>query len=464
MRKFLILFLLSLQVAAQEYSVKKGVVVDNLKVNDSLSESYALYLPTTFSNTRTWPVLFLFDPGGRGKSAAQLFKSIAEEQGYLVVSSNDISSENELVKNVEIAARLMSWTTRMLPTDFKQVNTVGTMDGAKVASSVPLIFGNIFGVVAAGDHYMNLDLLDRKSNFAFVGIVGDEQYTSTGINLTAAALDGQNHMSAVYTYNGASDWPKPDVLFSAVGSLTLQAMRQKLRPVDQQLVNTLYQKDMLKVDKMISSGEMVPAWHLLELMSEKYDGLRSLAEVEQKQSQLRRSRTFLEQKKKESEIMAREDRLKSDLLYYFREDVETANFENLGWWNYQKNKLDSLAQKSPSEAKMAKRVEGFVREMAETARQEYLKKNPDLNNELLANMILTIFNPHNYNAYKRIITLSSQDNDFATALFYFEEMLKNGYRDKEGVYDIEGTLALKMTPDFNWLVKKYIGEPRFYNE
>ena len=462
MRKFLILFLFCLQVTAQEYSIKKGMVVDNLQVSDSLSESYALYLPTTFSNTKKWPVLFVFDPRGRGKSAAQLFKSVAEEQGYLVVSSNDISSENELVENVETAARLMYSVSRMLPADFQQVATAGAMDGAKVATSMPLMFSNILGVVAAGNQYLNMDLLDRKNDFAFIGIVGDEQFTSTGMNVTAAALDDQKHLTAVYTYEGDSDWPKPEIISSAVGSLSLKAMEKGLRPKDLQLINRLYQNDIGRVNQMMSTNEMLMAWYLLEVMDQKYDGLKDLAEVEQKQSQLRRSRTFLKQKKEEEEVMAEEDRLKNDFLYYFREDVETANFDNLGWWNYQKIKLDSLTQRGGARAKMAKRVEGFVKEMAKMTRQEFQKKNPDLENELLANMILTIFDPTNYKAYKRIITLSAQDNDFGTALFYFEEMLKNGYRDKDGVYDIEGTLALKMTPDFNWLVKKYIGQPRYY--
>ena len=462
MRKFLILFLLGLQVTAQEYSVKKGVVVDSLKVSDSLSESYALYLPTSFNSTRKWPVLFVFDPEGRGKSAAQLFKNIAEEQSYLVVSSNNISDENELVKNVETAARLMATVSRMLPIDLQQVSTAGALEGAKVASSMPLMFSEIFGVVAAGNQYMNLDLLDRKNDFAFIGIVGDEQFTATGMNLTASALHDQKHLTAIYTYAGASDWPKPDIMSSAVGSLTLQAIKNKLRPRDIQLVNQLYQEDISRANKMISAGEMLQAMYLLELMEEKYDGLKDIAEVRQRRDQMKRSGTFLKQKREEEEIMKKEDRLKTDLLYYFKEDVETANFENLGWWNFQKMKLDSLAQKGGAEAKMAKRVEGFAKEIAETTRREFLNKNPDLQNEMLVNMILTIFDPHNYNAYKRIVTLSSQDNDFETALFYFEEMLKNGYRDKEGVYDIDGTLGLKMTPDFNWLVKKYIGESRYY--
>ncbi|MGB7842920.1 MAG: hypothetical protein WBL21_09030 [Salinimicrobium sp.] len=463
MKKFLILLLLSLQVTAQEYSVKKGLVVDSLKVSDTLSETYALYLPTSFSNTKNWPVIFLFDPEGRGKSVAQLFKPVAQEQGYLLVSSNDISSENELEENIKIAARLVSSVSPGLPVDYQQVVVVGSLDGAKVATYLPLMFSNIFGVLAAGNQFLNLDLLDRKNDFAFIGIVGDEQFSVTAMNLTAAALQNQKHLSMIYTYEGGSDWPKLDLISSAVGSLSLEAMRNQFRPTNLELVNKLYQADISRVNRMMSNQKLLEAWDLLELMDDKYDKLKDLDEVEQKQNQLRRSRSFLEQRREQEAVILKEDQLKSDFFYYFQEDVKTANFENLGWWNYQNIKLDSLAQKGGSEGKMAKRLKGFVKEMAKVTLEDFQKKNPELENELIANMILTIFDSKNYKAYKRIITLSSQDNDFSTALFYFEEMLKHGYRDKEGVYNIDGTLALKMTPDFNWLVEKYIGTPKFYD-
>ena len=461
---FLILFLTVQVVSAQEFSVRKGVVVDSLKVSDTLNESYALYVPTSFQGQRPWPLLMIFDPEGRGRIAANLFRHTAEKQGYILVSSNDISSEKELLDNVHIGTRLLSHVTQVLPVDLRQISTAGSLDGAQVATTIPVIFDNIFGVLAVGDQWVNIDLLDRKKKFTFIGVVGDEQFTSTGMDLTSEALENFDVFTAVYKYEGDKEWPQPDLLNSAVGSLTLQAMRKKLRPLDPAVVQELYQADLARVNQMISIGKLIEAFEFMDLLEDKYKGFTSLAEVEQKQDQLKRSRNYLQQKRELEQVLRKENRLANDFIYYFAEDVRNSNFENLGWWNYQKVRLDSLVEVGGAEGKMAGRLKGLVSEMAKRKRTELQKERTPLEVELFTNMLQTIFDPTNYKAYRRIITLSAQDNDFPTALFYLEEMLKHGYRNKEALYNIEGTLGLRLTPEFNRIVESYLGSSKFYDE
>ena len=54
------------------------------------------------------------------------------------------------------------------------------------------------------------------------------------------------------------------------------------------------------------------------------------------------------------------------------------------------------------------------------------------------------------------------DNDYPTALFYLEEMLKNGFKDLNALYEIEGTLGLKFSREYNWIIKKYLGKSRYF--
>lgn len=464
MKQLIFFLFLSLQLSAQDFLVKKGVVVDDLKVSDTLEESYSLYLPTDFHSERTWPVLLIFDGEGRGKTAAHLFTSAAEEQGYLLVSSNNISSRKDLESNALIAGRLLQHVTRVLPIDFQQVSTAGSMTGAKAATSIPLIFDSIHGVIAVGDHWVNFNLLDQDRNFAFIGIVGDEQFAVSGMNNTADALSRLKFPSQLYTYDGSKEWPGPEIISSAVGSLTLDAMRSKKRPVEEELISSLYQNDLARVNKLMSLNQLLNAGNLLEIMEEKYAGLISTSEIRSKQDQLARSRNFAQQKREHSTILEKEYRLMDDFTYYLEEDVRTANFENLGWWNYQKKQLDSLAQRNNAEAKMALRLKDFIKEYVRLKRLE-LKENrrSTLESKLLANMVQTIFDPQAFDAYKEIISLSAQDNDFQTAYFYLEEMLKHGYEDMESLYKIEGTLGLRLTPEYNMIIDNYLGKSKFHD-
>ncbi|MGY8916543.1 MAG: alpha/beta hydrolase, partial [Flavobacteriales bacterium] len=56
---------------------------------------------------------------------------------------------------------------------------------------------------------------------------------------------------------------------------------------------------------------------------------------------------------------------------------------------------------------------------------------------------------------------SSKMEDFGTALFYMEELLKNGFTDKATLYSLEHTALLRITPEFNELVTKYLDDARY---
>lgn len=463
MKNFIFFLFFSLSLSAQDFVVKKGMVVDNLKVSDTLEETYALYLPSDYENERAWPVLLVFDGEGRGRTAAQLFQTTAEEQGYIIVSSNNISPQNNLKENVLTGAQLLQHIVQKFPIDLDQIVSVGSMAGARVASSIPLVFDNIFGVVAIGDHWVNFSLLENKKNFAFIGIVGDEQFSSAGMKNTANILSRLRFPTQMYTYSGDEEWPQVSIVNSAVGSLTLKAMREGHRPVEGHLIEQLYRGDLARVNKLMSLNQLLNASVLLDIMEEKYDGLRSLTEIEAKQNQLARSRNFTQQKRERNAIDQKETRLIEDFIYYLEEDIRTANFENLGWWNYQKNRLDSLAGKNNAEAKMALRLKDFISEYVNVTLQEMREKRTPLESKLVANMIQTIFDPRAYEAYRNIISLSAMDNDFSTAYFYLEEMLKHGYNQTEKLYNIEGTLGLRLTPEYNQIIEKYLGTSKFYD-
>ena len=51
--------------------------------------------------------------------------------------------------------------------------------------------------------------------------------------------------------------------------------------------------------------------------------------------------------------------------------------------------------------------------------------------------------------------------DYGTALFYLEELLKNGYTDKSELYELENTALFRITPEFNMLVEKYLRDARY---
>src|SRR4029077_2132851 len=71
----------------REFSV--GTVLPKVVTIAKPDQSYALYLPTSYSTRKRFPIIYAFDPGARGKTPVELMKDAAERYGYIVVGSNN---------------------------------------------------------------------------------------------------------------------------------------------------------------------------------------------------------------------------------------------------------------------------------------------------------------------------------------------------------------------------------------
>src|SRR5882672_2139170 len=78
--------------APDDNQLQPGKIIEKVTISLDQSQSFALYLPSSYTPSRKWPIIYGFDPGARGLMAVEHFKDAAEKYGYIVVGSN--SSRN----------------------------------------------------------------------------------------------------------------------------------------------------------------------------------------------------------------------------------------------------------------------------------------------------------------------------------------------------------------------------------
>src|SRR5205085_11317514 len=84
-----LLFAVAASHAARAEELPKGVVVEKVASRDDAGQTYALYLPSGYTPKKSWPIIYAFDPGARGKIPVGLFREAAERDGYIVVGSHN---------------------------------------------------------------------------------------------------------------------------------------------------------------------------------------------------------------------------------------------------------------------------------------------------------------------------------------------------------------------------------------
>ncbi|MEO1012693.1 MAG: alpha/beta hydrolase [Bacteroidota bacterium] len=466
MKKFLLFLILIVPlftVSAQQIRLKKGTVTDGIKVNDSLSESFAVYLPTSFDPSQKWPVVFVFDMEGRGKQVLSMMLKVAEESGYLLAASNAIKDSLSVSENILISKRMVDGVLSLFPIHAQRMYTAGFAEGARFAGLVPVFLKQMTGVVSCGSSFPNTEILSKRSPFHYIGIVGTEDFSYPDMVAQEGEFNRLNFPNNLLIFEGGNQWPPQEYLSMALEFFTLQAMAKGRVPKDSIFIKKAFRKNLNQVNKWTSLKKPILALELLEELESTYRPLKDLDSLVPSKKALKRSKFFRSESRERNAVFLRESLVKEDYSYYLEEDILTYNFNNLGWWKYQMDELKKLdkSQKA-SERQMGKRLGGFVNALIED-NIDVVMANESVDKGALGflYMLKTITDPKDYEYYKKVISLSSEIEDYGTALFYLEELLKQGYTDKKELYTLENTALLRISPQFNTLLEKYLNESRY---
>ncbi|WP_298472807.1 alpha/beta hydrolase [uncultured Maribacter sp.] len=461
--RVLLLFVLTWNVGAQEIRLKKGVIMTNLKVHDTLAESFSLYLPSSFNTNKAWPVLFVFNMKNKGKQALSMFVSAAEEQEYILAASNNVNDSLSLTKNLLISSRMFNRVYSILPIKKERVYTAGYKEGGKFASLIPAFIKGVSGVLSLSASVANREVLDVKKPYYFIGIVGKEDYSYSDMINNRKFLNKLKYPNQLLFHGRGEEWPQSTYFNSALEYFKLSAMAKNKEELDTFFVRETYQKNLMRINTLLKENKPLLAENILSQMLDVYRPLMNIDSVKEKRKYVKRSKLYRSRKNEENGILLKESFAIDDYNYFLEEDIASYNYNNLGWWKYQMEQITKLGNSSKlGEKQLGKRLDGYLNALLE----DYIDliKGADLVDEEALNlvyMIKTVVSPKEYKNYLNIISISAKNEDYGTALFYLEELLMNGYRNKEELYKLEHTALLRITPEFNETVAKYLKEARY---
>jgi len=456
-------FGLVISCTAQQLTLKKGIIIDSLSVRDSISETFSLYLPSSFEVSRAWPVLFVFDMKGRGKQALSMFKEAAEQQGYILAASNDLRDSAQISKNIIVANRMFNAVTSLLPIHKNRIYTGGFSAGGRFSTLIPTFIKGVQGVLACGAPVANTEVLSSKNPFHFIGVVGNGDYNYTEMLAVEKALNKLKFPNQLLVFDGDHKWPATEYLAKSLEIFTMAAMAKGHIPKDTVLVEEMYRNDLARISRLYTANKPLMVDNLLGEMLEVYRPFKSTDSIKDSQKTLKKSKLFRTQYRGQNALFFKEGLIKDDYVYYLEEDVLTYNYNNLGWWKYQMEELEKF-HKSPDmlQQQMGMRLKGYVNALV-ADNLDYTNAGDPVDMEALnfLRMLKTVIDPTAYENYLNIISYSAKIDDYGTALFYVEELLKKGYTNRAKLYSIENTALLRITPEFNEIVEKYLKDARY---
>jgi dienelactone hydrolase len=193
-------------------AIPTGTIVDEV-------QGYALYLPSTYSPERAWPVIFAFDPRARGRTPVERYQAAAEKYGYIVAGSN-VSRNGSWEVSMNAAQAMVADVSGRFHVDAKRVYAAGMSGGARVAMGIALGSNLMAGVIASSAGYP--DSKPRKTvPFAVFGTAGTEDFNYLEMRELDRTLTSP-HRVAIFA--GGHVWLSSELAMQAVEWMELQAM------------------------------------------------------------------------------------------------------------------------------------------------------------------------------------------------------------------------------------------------
>lgn len=272
-----------------------GEMVEGVACASDPSQTYTLYLPRGFDAARRWPVLLIFDPRGRSVLAAELFRDAADAYGWILVSSDNTRSDGPMEPNVVALRALWPEVHARLPAQPDRIYTAGFSGGAAVAYVLSRSTREVAGIIACGGRFLPDDL--KGNPVPVFSIAGDTDFNYHEMHEVDAFLAEQGNPHRLVIFKGPHAWMPPALASEAVGWLELLAMTRGLRPVNEELVASLYERDLESAQTAEAEGRVIAAARRYREMTATYEGLHDASEAKAAAGRLEGSPEFKRQAK-----------------------------------------------------------------------------------------------------------------------------------------------------------------------
>ena len=255
--------------AARAQELPRGSIVDDVKCTADPTQSYALYLPSTYAPGRGWNLLLAFHPGARGRQMVEKYQAAAEQYGYIVAGSNTSRNGPWSVSMTAVQA-ISADLGQRFSIDAERLYLTGLSGGARVAMMVALGKNKIAGVIASSAGFP--DSQPRASvPFAVFGTAGTDDFNYIEMRLLDRKLTSPHHLAV---FDGGHTLPPDAVAFEALEWMELQGMKSGRRTKDEALIARLFEKRQRLIAASASPAATV---HLLDALVDDFKGLRDVS-------------------------------------------------------------------------------------------------------------------------------------------------------------------------------------------
>lgn len=439
-------------VSQQQSQFPLGEIVERVADTDNPEQSYALFLPPDYTPVKKWPILYAFDPGGRGSVPVKLFEESARQFGWIVVGSN--SSRNGIDIG-PIVKDFWADTHQKLSIDERRVYTTGFSGGARVASAVGLSYrGAVAGVIAASGGPPPTFNVSAAKDLDFFGTAGTEDFNFPEMQQLKRRLDEVGVRNRLVVFAGGHEWPPADICGEALRWMEVQAMKSGARAKDDPLIDLLLTAKTKTARDYETEKKLYESYREYEALITEFRGLRETSEFAAAAERLSNSKEVkaaIKSERAEEEDQANlSERIRSLIAKLQDASIYAETMSELKYALSDLTKK-SEANKNLAEQRVARRVlQSLLVQIYEEAFALKQKKNYALIPPKME--LATLIKPKDPRVFYELAAAYARIGNKGRATAALSQAIERGFSDLVRIEQNEDFAALKDDPGYKKLI------------
>lgn len=421
----------NVQIPAQETpvyhiqdSLKTGVIYPEVPINDDKLNSFALYLPKSYQPNLVAPVVFFFDPSGRGAVPLYKYKQIADSLGLIFIGSN-VSKNGQDEDDINVMWNtLKNVSYSNFSIDTKHIILAGFSGGARVACAIASKEPGTTAVIAN-----SAGMPQPESVFApntlFIGVAGKGDMNRAEMNVIEQHLKGTSLSHYYLEFDGIHEWAPSSSMVKAIYLSYMHVFATHPANTDQMKIDAFTEQQKLTIAQLLEQNKWVDAYNEMMILHESTKFFNPAVDHDAIDS-LKNSAVYLSQKSELLKINNNEIAIQQELYKMMAQQPDT-----LRW----KVKLAEIRKKSTQKGEigmMHQRLLGYASLLCYSLSNRLLMAKNYTDAALMVTCY-QIADPQNAEVYffKAIIQASNRDKSATVDML--KKALSMGLSDKNRI-------------------------------
>jgi len=298
--------------AQQPSSLPPPGRIGNVICASDATQTYVIYLPSGYATGKPWPIIYLFDPGGRGRRPVELYKDVAEQYGFILAGSNN--SRNFSSDQAKAVNAIWQDTHERLSLDEHRSYASGFSGGARVAGAMALSgpAGQIAGVIAHGAGYPR-NRVGSKDDLPYFFAVGDEDFNWPEVINIRREREEHGLPYRVRVFHGKHQWAPAGELENALQYMNMKAMQSGHLTLEPAFVDRALNELKTEAANAEALNDAIAQLNAYRALVSDFSGLRDLKDANTKLSVVQQSPALKAALKNEREQMSEQLRQEQEI-------------------------------------------------------------------------------------------------------------------------------------------------------